>query len=740
MTSDPRVVGADTLSVDVTDGRSSFPRQLARTRRFTLGLPRAVVFAPGGDRLLFLRSAGGDDPVTGLWEAVRDDDGGLVERCLVDPRRLDAGDDEPPAEERARRERAREQASGIVAFATDRELSLVAFALGGRLFTHQVASDLTVEHPTAGPVFDPRPAPDGRRIAYVCGDGLHILELPGGPGQPGATRPLLVEDGVSWGRAEFVAAEEMRRERGYWWAPDSERIAVARVDGSAVGTWHIADPATPWTSAGAHRYPAAGTANAEVRLAVVALSDRRRVDVQWDREAAPYLTRVTWPDPLGQRDRLTVQVQSRDQRTATILAVDPSSGQTETVRTLTDPAWVELVVGSPAWCGASLVTVEDLEEHGNDGSRALVIDGQPASPPGLQVRSVVHTDDTGVLFVGADEDPTAIHAYRWQDGAVTCLTSDGVTQAAGAGGATMVLTAHPDRGLPTTEVRWAESAGGGGGTLQVLAEAPRLRISPRWLTLGERRLRAALLLPTDDDGASRLPVVLDPYGGPHAQRVLRSQVAMATSQWFADQGFAVLVVDGGGSPGRGPRFEREIHGDLASVPLADQLDALDAAAEIEPRLDLQRVGIRGWSFGGYLAALAALRAPERIRAAIAGAPVTDWRLYDTHYTERYLGTPQARPGSYEVSSLVDADAALGPAAEWREDSTPELLLIHGLADDNVVAAHSLRLSSALLAAGRPHRFLPLSGVTHMTPQEVITERLLELQVRFLREVLGGPRA
>jgi dipeptidyl-peptidase-4 len=201
---------------------------------------------------------------------------------------------------------------------------------------------------------------------------------------------------------------------------------------------------------------------------------------------------------------------------------------------------------------------------------------------------------------------------------------------------------------------------------------------------------------------------------------------MASPQWLADQGFAVLVVDGRGSPGRGPAWERQVHGDLATVPLADQLDALDAAAELEPRLDLERVAIRGWSFGGYLAAAAALRAPERVHAAVAGAPVTDWRLYDTHYTERYLGDPRERPAAYRDSSLLDDAPRLDRP----------LLLIHGLADDNVVAAHTLQLSSALLAAGKPHEVLPLVGVTHMTPQEVVAENLLRHQLDFLRRALG----
>ena len=220
-------------------------------------------------------------------------------------------------------------------------------------------------------------------------------------------------------------------------------------------------------------------------------------------------------------------------------------------------------------------------------------------------------------------------------------------------------------------------------------------------------------------------MLLDPYGGPHAQRVLAAQSAFQTSQWLAEQGFAVLVADGRGTPGRGPDWDRAVWHDLAGPVLEDQITALYAAAERHPDLDLSRVAIRGWSFGGYLAALAVLRRPDVFHAAVAGAPVTDWALYDTHYTERYLGDPRQDPGPYETCSLIPGAAKL---------SRP-LLLIHGLADDNVVVAHTLRLSGALLAAGRPHNVLPLSGVTHMTPQEEVAENLLLLQVDFLYQAL-----
>ena len=263
-----------------------------------------------------------------------------------------------------------------------------------------------------------------------------------------------------------------------------------------------------------------------------------------------------------------------------------------------------------------------------------------------------------------------------------------------------------------------------------LAERPALPTPrPVLFGAGPRQVRTAVLFPSwHQPGQRKLPVLLDPYGGPHAQRVLRARSAYLTAQWFAEQGFAVVIADGRGTPGRGPEWERAVAGDLAGPVLQDQVDALAEAAARFADLDTGRVAIRGWSFGGYLAALAVLRRPDVFGAAIAGAPVTDWRLYDTHYTERYLGFPDTDPGPYDRSSLI---ALAERAAEPRP-----LMLIHGLADDNVVVAHTLRLSSALLAAGYPHRVLPLSGITHMTSQAAVAENMLLLQLDFLRGALG----
>jgi dipeptidyl-peptidase-4 len=348
------------------------------------------------------------------------------------------------------------------------------------------------------------------------------------------------------------------------------------------------------------------------------------------------------------------------------------------------------------------------------------------TPPSLQVRAVLDVDGDTVL-VAASDDPTSTALWSWSaaDGLRRLTPQPGVHGGRLAGGTLVVSRQSLDADGTTTTVHAAD---GSELTVASLAEAPGLEPRVALLTAGERALRTALLLPSWHTPGTSLPVLMDPYGGPHAQRVVAARGAHLTSQWFAEQGFAVVVVDGRGTPGRGPDFEREVWGDLAAPVLDDQVDALHALAAEHPELDLTRVGIRGWSFGGYLAALAVLRRPDVFHAAVAGAPVTDWALYDTHYTERYLGRPDTHPEAYARTSLL-------PDAE---KLTRPLLLVHGLADDNVVAAHTLRLSSALLAAGRPHSVLPLSGVTHMTPQEVVAENLLLLQVEFLRTALGVP--
>jgi dipeptidyl-peptidase-4 len=644
--------------------------------------------------------------------------GGLRERVIADPRELTADDETLSDAERARRERAREGAAGIVSYATDRACNRAAFALSGRLYVAELTGEPRVrELAVTGPVFDPRLDPTGRQIAYVAEGVLRLVDVATGtdravPGQDQAPN-------VTWGLAEFIAAEEMGRQRGYWWSPDSSALLATRVDTSPVSRWHIADPAHPGRTPHEIAYPAAGTANATVELYVLPLHGGTPVAAHWDQESYEYLCAVHWSrfgPPL-------LSVQSRDQHRLQILTMDPITGATGVLHTDTDPVWVELVDGVPAWTpDGELVRAADI-----DGRRRLFV-GEAIVSADLQVRSVAGSvtgnSGTEVLFHASAADPTEVRVYRTDPAGPVELSQGAGVHAATAAGSTMVVTSAviTRPGRRSTVLRDGVAL----GAITDYAEDPELRPDPRMLRAGPAEIRTALLLPTGHRPGTPLPVLMDPYGGPHAQRVLATANAYLESQWWADQGFAVVIADGRGTPGRGTDWEQAVHLDLAGPVLADQVEALQAAAAACPDLDLSRVGIRGWSFGGYLAALAVLRRPDVFHAAIAGAPVTDWALYDTHYTERYLGTPAANPEAYSGTSLlIDAEKLDRP-----------LLLVHGLADDNVVAAHTLQLSAALLAAGRPHQVLPLSGVTHMTPQEVVAENLLLFQLDFLRRALG----
>ena len=735
----------------------SFPRQEARTRRFTLGVPRAFRISPDGTRVAFLRTRGGGDPVTCLWVL---DVGRGPERLVADPRTLGGDEENLPPQERARRERAREQAGGIVAYATDADVTVAVFSWAGQVYAVDLTrADASPDQvPAHAPALDPRPDPAGRRLAYVCAGALRVTGLAGPADDAGPAEDQVLADPrgaahVTFGLAEFIAAEEMGRHRGYWWSPDGSALLVARVDETPVTRWHIADPANPERPPAEVAYPAAGTPNAEVSLLLARL-DGSTVDVETGRAAFPYLVTACWE---GEHDPLVV-VQSRDQRRMRLLAVDAGTGRARVLREDTDPRWLEIVPGVPAWTadGRLVWTCDDGDTRrllvGAPG--ALGDEAVKVTPPGLQVRGVLGVDGDTVLFQ-ASAEPAEVGLWVYGPGGLSRLgEGTGLEAGARAGGTTVVSRrgldddgvtirvyrdAHPPPHPPSLTA-----------TLASLAERPALPAPrPVLFGAGPREIRTAVLFPSwHQPGQRTLPVLLDPYGGPHAQRVLSARSAYRTSQWFAEQGFAVVIADGCGTPGRGPQWERAVAGDLAGPVLEDQVDALRDAASRFADLDTGRVAIRGWSFGGFLAVLAVLRRPDVFHAAIAGAPVTDWLRYDTHYTERYLGFPDRDRENYERSSVIfsaeraavkaPANTLPGGEADPRGASPRPLMLIHGLADDNVVVAHTLRLSGALLAAGYPHTVLPLSGITHMASQETVAENLLLLQLDFLRRALGVP--
>lgn len=662
----------------------SYPRQAAVTGQFRHGTPRT--FRASQTAVYYLRSAGSRDPGLRLYRWDRTT--GQTDELLS------GGDDESLTEaERAMRERIRETAGGITRF--DMRHDRVVAGTGGLLLAWDAQhGGRRIE--AAQAAFDPRISPDGQWLSWVGPGGLHVCRW------DGTEHRVLVSEQAAetWAVADFIAAEELGRSRGYWWLPDSSGLLVQHTDDSLVPVWFRSDPANPQREPVAQPYPHAGALNANVTLWRFGLDGAGAPVGLPDGE---YLATVTG-GVIGVFDREQTRLTMCD------YACEP-------LGVLAGQPWLDLVPGLPRRDGDRLIAWT------NDSSRRLTVDGLPVTPADVHLRSLVGIHE-GRIYLTAAQAPAESRlaciderGFRWlsePDRFVTATVESGI-----------IVTSDTGWLDYRAEVTIRDCDYTPLATVENLAEEPVVSASPRLLPAGRDDVQTVVLLPADDDGR-RLPVLMYPYAGPHAQRVLAARGAYASAQWLADQGFGVVVADGRGTPGQSPAWEFAVHDNLRDPALEDQVTALDRAIATYPdRLDPTRVGILGWSYGGYLAALAVLARPDVFHAAIAGAPVTDWRLYDTAYTERYLGDPGRNAAAYDHCSLL-------PLAGELERP---LLLIHGLADDNVFAAHTLRLSGALLAAGRAHEVLPLSGVTHMTPQPEVAENLLRLQVDFFRRHL-----
>ncbi|WP_371501294.1 prolyl oligopeptidase family serine peptidase [Kitasatospora sp. NBC_00374] len=682
-----------------------------RTGRFSYGSPRAAAFSADGTRLLFLRSTGPQDPVDRLWllDLTTRQETMVADPVALAPQRTGALAD-LPAPERRLRERLRLWAPGIGSFAATADLSTAVFTLDGRLFRTDTTHGTTTELPTAAPAFDPRPDATGQRVAYVAEGALHLTPAPAL--HPGG--PLSPRDGATWGMAEFAAAEELGRTRGHWWSPDGSAVLATRVDESALPLRHFADPAHPELAPESFAYPQAGGPNADVQLWVLGL-DGHRVRLHWDATAFPYLTAAGWEG----NGEILLTVADRLQQNVLLLTADPVTGRTAELSRTTDEFWVDDVPGTPARLDdGRLLTAADTP----DGrARGVALDGRILSTERIQVRRVVGRLRGRLLVEANEEEPADQHVYLLDPdgGAPERLTAGAGVHSATAGGETLLLTSADADGI-----RRRIHFRGEEFPLADHAEPLPYRVVPQLARVTELGLPTAVVYPRGHLAGQRLPVLLDVYGGPGAQAVAAEPRRWQHRQWWADQGFAVVTTDNRGTPFVSPGFTRAIFRRFSRVALDDQVAALRALGERHPDLDLDRVGVRGWSYGGYFAAMAVLRRPDVFHAASAGAPPTDFRLYDTAYTERYLGLPQDNPEGYRADCLVEDAPAL---------SRP-LLLIHGLADDNVHPSHTLRLSQALTRAGRPHSLLALPGVSHLTPNGT-HEQLAALELDFLRGAL-----
>ena len=393
----------------------SFPRQYARTQRLSLGEPRSFTVSPDGSRVIFIRSHSGSDSVNTLWSL---DTATGIERELLDPRTLNTDLSELTPAELRQRERAREGASGVTSYACNRDVTLAVTVLGGSVVLIDLLSGVATMPTIDSGVFDVRLSPDGNTISYLRGTSLCVASLTG-------DERVIASDSnetISWGNAEFIAAEEMGRFRGYWWSPDSQSIAACRVDVSPINVWHIADPAHPELPATEHRYPAAGTPNASVSLHIISIATATATPVElsgnWE-----YLNTVSW-NGAG----LIAQTQTRNQKQIDIHSIDASTGNATIVFTDTDDAWVELVPGVPALQrDGSLVTCAD-----RDGSRRLLVNGSAVTPTTLQVRSVVSAGDSIVFMANDVSTPWQIDAWAYNNGALEQVTqSNGVVSISG---------------------------------------------------------------------------------------------------------------------------------------------------------------------------------------------------------------------------------------------------------------------------------------------------------------------
>ncbi|MFZ3473562.1 prolyl oligopeptidase family serine peptidase [Streptomyces sp. 4.24] len=693
-----------------------FLRLSASTARFTHGAPRAFAFGDEGRLLWFLRSTGPTDPLDSLW--VLDTATGAETR-LADPRELSPEPAPLPLAERRLRERTRLVAAGIGSYALSGDGRRAVFALYGRLY--EVTRDADAgqpaqpkEVPTAGPVFDPRPDADGSRVAYVTDDALHTV--PGGRISP--------DDGARWGVSEFAAAEELGRDRGHWWSPGGQHLLAARVDESALQRRWFTDPAHPELPAEDFAYPEAGGPNADVQLWVFGPAGEAPVRLDWDSATHPYVSDAGWETDA----EILLTVQDRLQRNVLLLSADPATGRTRELSRTTHPQWVDpMLPGTPArLADGRLLTAADTP---GGGARALALDGVLLTGEGVQVRKVAGVHGSRLLIEAGLRDPSEQQVLLLDPdtGDVSPLADGpGVHSVlAASAGALLLGSADADgirRVLRTADGRATDPKSSVPGDL---SQPLPHRVVPLLERVTEHAIPTALVLPRGHVPGTSLPVLLDSYGGPGMQDVSAEPRRWQHRQWWADQGFAVVTIDNRGTAHVSPAFTHAVYRGFSDVTLDDQVAALQALGERHGDLDLTRVAIRGWSYGGYLSALAVLRRPDVFHAAAAGAAPTDLRHYDTAYTERYLGLPQEHPQVYERDCLIPDAAGL---------SRP-LLLVTGLADDNVHPSHTLRLSQALTDAGRPHQLLALPGVTHMTPGGT-REKVMALELEFFRKELG----
>jgi dipeptidyl-peptidase 4 len=640
-------------------------------------------------------------------------------------------------DEELRRERIRQRGSGVVSYqfsqaAAGEPLSLL-ISFSGQLFLARGSETLTPLLDSAGAT-DARLSPDGSLVAFVRSSEILVVTT-NGTGRPRALTSGAM-DGVTNGLAEYIAQEEMERLDGYWWSPDSTHLAFVRADSRHIPQYAIVHQGTEQVSREEHRYPFAGARNAVVQLGVVAVDGSNEITwMDLGADVDIYLARVTWRPDGG----LTALIQSRDQCTQRLVAFDPLSGAATTLIEEQGHPWLNLhndlrFLRSGAFIWSSEQTgFRHLSLHACDGREIRVLTEGEWMVTG---QVAVDEDRRMVYFQGTYDGPLERHLYAvsLDGGPLQRLTRE-------SGWHDAIIS--PDR-RSFVDI-WQSPEQPPRLMLRSLAdgEAQGLLFENEGITPASLGLRVPEITSfRTNDGVllyaaiyaseqtrstdQPRPLVVSVYGGPHLQTVTSSWSLTVDlrAQYLAQQGFVVLKVDNRGSADRGLAFEAAIAHAMGRTEVNDQVEGVRFLTS-RPYVDGERVGIYGWSYGGYMVCKALLQAPEIFKAGIAGAPVTFWEGYDTHYTERYMGTPATNAAGYLASSVL-TDA---------EKLTSRLLLVQGLVDENVHARHTMRLIEALTSAMQDYELILFPEARHL-PRNPAHQEYLERQlVGFLRRHL-----
>ncbi len=731
---------AATETATVTDSANPLPlERLFQSPSLSGASPRSLKFSPDGQRVSFLKPREDDAARLDLWayDVATGEADMLVDSQLLEPDEVELSE-----QEKALRERQRIAGSkGIVSYDWG-DANTLLVPLGGDLYLVDLGeAETNVRRLTETDAFefDARLSPNGNYVSFIRDNALWVTDLITNI-ETRISPEADPANAISYGVAEFVAQEEMSRYTGYWWSPDEAYIAYSRVDESTVDIIPRFDIAAEDVTVIEQRYPRAGRPNAVVELLIHDLSTgeaETRLSVGPD----DYLAQVDW-----RSDGVVAQTVNRDQTEITVTHYAPgeAGGTVISVANEIQPNWINLS-HEPLRFGDWRGGEQDLLFRSErSGFSHIWLAGETGAAEALTsgdwvVSSIKAVAGDTVFFSGYRDTPLEQHLYSvpLAGGEPVRITAPGSTWSVtmASDGQSFVGTSSSPNQPPQTGLYKAD------GTLITWIEENALdethpyaaylgdHVAPEFGTLAAEDgqvLHYSILTPPGFDPARQYPVIIEVYGGPGVQRVTNSWQSLS-DQYLAREGYVVFRLDNRGSSNRGKRFEDVIFRNMGDAEVRDQLAGV-GWLKSQPFVDPARIAIQGWSYGGYMTLMTVLKAPEGTFAAgVSGAPVADWSLYDTFYTERYMDTPETNPDGYAASSVFP----------YLENLSAPLLMVHGMADDNVTFDNSTRVYAQLQELGKTFDVMTYPGQRHGIQGEALQIHLMRTRMAFLNRHLKG---